>query len=542
MRPALKALAEDSFDVLIVGAGIHGACAAWAATSLGLKTALIDQDDFGAATSANSLKVIHGGLRYLQHGNLKRMRESIRARRRFLSLAPHLVRPQPFVVPTFGGGMRGKNTLRIALKLNDLVSWDRNAGLLPEQQLPAGRILSVDEARSIWPSLYRDVYDGAALWYDALCHDTERLTLFFALAAQSRGAVIANYVKAARLLIEGGATAGIEAKDVLGDAAFPIRARAVINAAGPWWKQWPGAAAGNHPLVGAWNVIVKSQWFGRYGVGLESTHVHHDAEAILKRGRRNLFFVPWRGGTMIGTVYEPFVGDPATYRPSRAAIESFIDEINGVLPAAKLTPDRVTLLHIGVQPAAPVGSSPEPDKHSEVVPESVRGFFSIKGVKYTTGLTVGETAAVTAARALGRPAQLPKDPKSRSLNSADIRSSARERGLDLPDAVCERLARQYGAVTGDVLDEARADGGARLAGAPQYLCAEVRYAVKKESALRLADVLLRRTGLGTFQAPDETTRRAVLSELAPLLGWSAAQQAEELKHVEAGYARLTIPA
>ncbi|MCO5044806.1 MAG: FAD-dependent oxidoreductase, partial [Kiritimatiellae bacterium] len=137
MRSELKTLAADTFDLLIVGAGIHGVCAARAATKLGLKTALIDCDDFGSGTSANSLKVIHGGLRYLQHGNLKRMRESIRARRRFLLLAPNLVRTQPFAVPTRGVGMRSKMALRVAMALNDLVSLDRNAGLHSGSRIPA---------------------------------------------------------------------------------------------------------------------------------------------------------------------------------------------------------------------------------------------------------------------------------------------------------------------------------------------------------------------------------------------------------------------
>lgn len=494
MRAALKELAGETFDVVIVGAGIHGACAAWSASRMGLKTALIDAGDFGGAASANSLKVIHGGLRYLQHGNLKRMRESIRARRRFLVLAPKLVKPQPFAIPTYGSGVRGRAALRVALALNDLISADRNAGLDDGHRLPAGRLLSRSEAAQLWPGLPADAYDGAAVWCDALAHNTERLTLAFVLGARARGAVALNYVRATKVLEGGGAVSGVEARDELDGAAFPIRARVVLNAAGPWWQHWAPMGVRPGPLVGAWNMVVRANWFGPYGVGLESTQEHRDAEALVQRGKRNLFFVPWRGGTMIGTVYEPFAGDPAEYRPSSSSVESFIREINAVLPSAKLTMEQVTLLHVGVQPGSPGGVSPEPDKHSEIVAGPLRGMFSIKGVKYTTGLTVGEQAACAIARELGRPGVPPGDEP-------------------LPGAVPE----------------------------PENLGELVRRAVQDECAVRLADVLQRRSGLGTFEPPSRALREEVSVKMSALLDWSEVRRAAELRHVEEAYRALRVP-
>lgn len=538
MRDGLTSLTAETFDLLIVGAGIHGACAARAAARMGLRVALVDQDDFGAGTSANSLKVIHGGLRYLQHANVRRMRESIRARRRFLYLTPHLVRPQAFALPTSGAGMRGRAALRLALALNDLVSFDRNKRLLPEQRLPAGRVVSAEAAREIWPGLPPNTYDGAAVWHDALCHNTERMTLSFVLGARAAGAAVANYVRAERVLTEDGVATGVEAREVLTGNVFSIKARAVLDAAGPWWRQWGGAQpVARPPLVGAWNLLVRSRWFGEYGVGLESVQAHHDAEALLKRGRRNLFFVPWRDGTMIGTVYEPYAGDPSAYKPSRASIESFVGEINGVLPDARLSVDDISLLHVGVQPAAP-GGSPEPDKHSAVLAEPVRGLFSIKGVKYTTGLTVGERAAQAIARVLGKSEAVPCD-EPPAMEQGDVCASARARGLNLPAALGARLSEQYGPDAESVLDEARADAAMTLPDAPLYLRAEVRHAVKRERAVRLADVVLRRTDLGTFAPPGAPTLRSVAEEMTALLGWSAAQQEAELRQLAETFSRLT---
>ncbi len=488
MRAALKTLSSETYDLLVVGAGIHGACAAWTAARLGLKTALIDAEDFGGATSANSLKVIHGGLRYLQHANFSRMRESICARRRFLALAPHCVRPQAFAVPTRGSGIRSRAAMRLALALNDAISFDRNRGLSPSHALPRGRVLDRAEARAIWPLLPETAYDGAAVWYDGLAHDTERLTLSFVFDAAARGATAANYVRATGRQEANGGVHIVSVREELDQHAFAIRARIVINAAGPWWRQWLALPA--QPLVGAWNIIARKRFFGDVAVGLESARIHRDADAIVRRDTRNLFFVPWRDGTMMGTVYEPFTGDPSTYRPSAESIAAFIDEINAVLPGANLTPKDLTLLHIGVQPANPRGVSPEPDKHSEIT-EGPRGLFSIKGVKYTTGLTVGERAARLAARALGRSDQLPPDEPFRTP----------------PD-----------------------DG--------RDLRALAARAVRNEYAVHLTDLVLRRSGIGTFAPPDRETREALARWMGAELGWSDALREAELARLDAHMRRV----
>lgn len=489
---ALRLLAREAFDVVVVGAGIHGSSAAWTAARLGLKTALIDAGDFGAETSANSLKIIHGGLRYLQHGNLRRMRESIRARRRFLALAPELVRPQAFAIPTRGYGIRGRTALRVALALNDLIAFDRNIGVPGSHRIPGGRILSREEAERIWPQIPRDAYDGAAVWYDALAHDIERLTLAFALTARREGAVIANYVRAERLLEANGSVSGVRARDLLAGEEFEIRARAVLNAAGPWWQTWHAVGQGHrHPLVGAWNVIVRKRWFGDFGVGLESRREHVDAEALIQRGTRNLFFVPWREGTMIGTVYEPYSGDPSAYRPTLESVESFLAEINAVLPGANLSLADVRLLHVGVQPASTAGGSPEPDKHSELLEGPIRGLVHIKGVKYTTGLTVGESAAKRIAIHLGRKDRLAG--REELIRASPLRGSIAE---------------------------------------------QVRQAVSEEFAVRLADVVVRRTGLGTFEQPPVTAVDSVAAELARILGWSTGRLAKEKEDLADHYRRF----
>lgn len=548
MRDAVAALADGEFDVLVVGAGIHGAAAAWTAARLRLRTALLDQGDFGGATSANSLKVIHGGLRYLQHGNVRRMRESILARREFLALAPHLVRPQAFLMPTAPRGIRSRPALRVALAINDFVSLDRNQGLDDAHRLPGGRVLGAAEARAILPGLAPERVTGAALWHDALAENTERLTLSFALSAEASGATIANYTRACALRVEGGAVRGIEAEDAATGETLEVRARTVINAAGPWIERpWTGLTP-RFPLVGAWNVVVRRPIFGAYGVGLESTQEHRDRDALVQRGKRNLFFVPWRGGTMIGTVYEPFAGDPAEYRPSRRAVQAFLDEINRVYPPAALGMDDVTFVQVGVQPApeAVTEGSPEPDKHSEVIDAGSRGgprgMFSIKGVKYTTGPGVGRRAARLAARSLGRmdapPDELSLYGGEHVVTAEDVAEWAASRRLKLTAAAAKRLATQYGTRAEYVLDLACEDQAQPVPGLPDALLAEVRHALRFEHALRLADIFLRRTEWGSFSRPPPEAVRAVCDTMAKPLGWSAQQVEREERALLREYERV----
>lgn len=546
-RPSVQALAAQPFDVVVVGAGLHGAAAAWMTARLGLRTALIEQGDFGAATSASSLKVLHGGLRYLQHGNFPRMRESIRARRRFLQLAPHLCKPQAFLMPTHGGGVRSKAALRVALTLNDWIACDRNDGVRAERALPAGRLLDLEATRAVLQGVTDTAFTGGAVWYDGLAENTERLTLSFVLSAEQSGACVANYVRAAGLRMEGGAVTGVEAIDGVDGGRVQISARGVINATGPWLEQaWQGGTAGaeSFPLVGAWNIVVKRRWFGAYGVALESTRTHHDAEALVQRGKRNLFFVPWREGTMIGTVYEPFQGDPADYRPSRAAVLDFLAEINAVYPPARLTLDDISFLHVGVQPGPPrrAGDSVEPDKHSEVLDHATRGgprgLLSIKGVKYTTGLEVGERAGHLMAAQLGGMGA-PKTPVlyggAAWVTAEAVQAAGQRHGFSLNPATAARLAAHYGSEVEQVLEAARADGAALLPGTADVLCAEVRHAVRREHAVTVSDILLRRTDVGTLARPAPQVVQAVAELMAGMLGWSAERTQAEQAAVRARY-------
>ncbi len=196
MKRDLAALASRQHDLIVVGGGIYGAAAAWDAAQRGLAVGLVEREDFGSGASWNSLKTIHGGMRYLQKGRLGRLRESARERRTLLAIAPRLVRPLALVVPTYGHGVTGREALALGLLLNDLLTRDRNHGLPPAQQIPAARTVSAAAALRLLPGLARPHLTGAALWHDAQATSTERLTLAFVQAAASAGALCANHAEA----------------------------------------------------------------------------------------------------------------------------------------------------------------------------------------------------------------------------------------------------------------------------------------------------------------------------------------------------------
>ena len=248
MQRKIQALANTTFDLLVLGGGIQGACVAWEATLRGLSVALIDQSDFGAATSANSLKIIHGGLRYLQTADFNRMRQSIRERQILMRIAPHLVHPLPVLVPTYGHGLKGREAMMVALKLNDWISCDRNQGLNdPHKHIPPGQVISRQSCLQQVPGIAKQGLTGAVTFHDAQVYNSERLTLSFIKSAAQQGATVANYVKAIGFLQTGDQIQGVTAQDGPTGAPLDIRAKAVINTSGPWLNQVLGLLPMAHP-------------------------------------------------------------------------------------------------------------------------------------------------------------------------------------------------------------------------------------------------------------------------------------------------------
>ncbi len=401
MKRDLDKLDSVHFDIVIIGSGIHGAVLALEAVRNGYSVALLEKGDFGHSTSANSLKIIHGGIRYLQHGDFKRMRQSILSRRSMMRFAPHIVKPLACLMPTYGHGIKGREMMRLAFTIYDIIAFDRNRGLEKENCLPKGTSISDSECKGVVPGIKEEGLTGGAVWYDAIAENTERLILEYVKEAVKYGACVANYAEAVALESEDSGVSAVLARDPATGREFRINCSTVVNGTGPWLDDLADAGLdlSEQKWATAVNIIVKKQLFRKYAVGLEGYTEYTDKDAIIKRGKRLFFFVPWQEKyTMIGTTYKPYSGLPGSFSLTVADIEEVLDEMNGVYPDGRLTMEDVTFFHGGLLPMTEVdesrADSVQIDKSSRVIDHGreggIEGLFSIKGVKYTTAPDIAE--------------------------------------------------------------------------------------------------------------------------------------------------------
>jgi glycerol-3-phosphate dehydrogenase len=541
------ALARSEFDLCVVGGGIYGICAAHEAARRGLAVCLVERGDFVSATSSNSLKTVHGGLRYLQHADIRRMRESIRERAMLLRTAPHLVRPLPFVIPTHGHGLSSKGVMRTALLLNDLVGFDRSAGVREGRRIPPGRVIGREEVRAMVPDLDTRGITGGAVWYDCQIANTERLALAYLRAAVDGGAVCANYVEATELLLREGVVQGVRARDRLGGDVFEIRARTVVNAAGPWadrlLQALPGARNVRrfHPSK-AMNLVTR-RLFADHAVGFTVPTEFRDSDAVLNKGTRLFFVVPWKQFSLIGTRHLLYQGDPDDFRITEDDMDVFLGEINTACPSAALSRKDVLAVLGGLLPEVPRSGPHEVQlvKHSRVYDhanEGAKGLFSAIGVKWTTARLTAEEAVSLVERQL-RPGEAPRRPAERSLPGGDIEElevAARETApTEVSAAVMHHLRQNYGSIAGELLGYVRADPslGAELVAGSPVIGAEVVFGVEREMAQRLDDVVLRRTELSAGGHPGPEALRRCAELMGPVLGWSPERRETEIARTEA---------
>ena len=548
-------MAENEFDLLIIGAGIYGAASAWEAASRGLKVALIDKGDFASGTSSNSLKIIHGGLRYLQHADFRRMRESITERRILMHIAPHLVHPLPCVMPTYGHLVKGPEVMRFALLLNDIISFDRNQSGDPQKHLPMGRILSKEEIIHQLPFIDHANLTSGALWYDARMHSSERLVLAFIKSASRHGAVIANYVKADSFIFSQDRVTGIMARDAVTGDRFTIRAKLTLNTAGPWINKLLASLngwAGNNPFAfsTALNLVVNRRFTENTAFGFSSEKVFKDSDALISKGSRLLFAVPWRNITLFGTEHAPYSGEAERFRVTEEMIGRFLDEINSALPEHKIERDEVVFHYGGLLPMTGVNQKTGDVtlvKHFHLIDHKKEhgpdGLVSVLSVKFTTARDVAQKAVDLVFRKLKVKFVKSETGRKRLVGGdiddfSDHLQNAIARKQSLTKEAIVQLAHNYGSEYGQVLQ--LANGKPHLSAyvdeERSVPAAEVVHAVKEEMALTLADVVFRRTQLGSAGNPGETSLGKCAEIMAGQLGWSAQRTRDEIQSVINAYA------
>jgi glycerol-3-phosphate dehydrogenase len=546
MKRNLIPLSNQIYDLVIVGSGIYGACLAWEASLRGLSVAIIDQADFGAATSANSLKIIHGGLRYLQTADFKRMRESIQERTALMRIAPHLVHPLPVLVPIYGHGKKGKEVMQLGMKLNDLISCDRNKLADPQKHIPNGRIISTQDCQKLLPNLPSQGLTGGAIFCDAQVYNSERLTLLFLQSAEQIGAAVANYVKVTGFLQAGNCVTGVQAKDILTGNQFEIRAKTVVNTCGPWLNRVLGLVQqpAKIQLAKAMNLVLRRSLFETYAVGLSSRNCQNQSS-------RFLFIAPWRNKSMVGTYYTVCNQDPDDFQITNQDILNFLNQINQTYPSANLKLEDVAFVHGGLLPQSDIKTKtgePLLSKHYQLrdhAQEGLNGLISVVGVKYTTARDVAQKTVDLIFKSWGQ-----KPPQSVSTQvplyggkienfTSFLNEAINNSPYGLSKAVVSRLVYNYGSAYPNVLQYLRSERKpgycSRQSDERAVLQAEVLHAVDREMAQKLSDVVLRRTELGSAGHPGEQALKLCAETMGKELGWSDRRIKQEIEEVNRVY-------
>jgi len=529
------ALADADYDVAVVGGGIAGAGAARELALRGISVVLLDKGDFAAATTSESSKLVHGGLRYLELWDFGLVRESLAERARLERLAPHVVRPLPFLVPVYRDSTRSLIAVRIGLRLYD---W-----LTPGRDRERYRVLPPIDALSLEPSIRPEDLVGAGYYFDDLLVSPERLCLENVLSACRHGARAFNYAQVEDIVRDGrGAIAGVKARDLLTGRVATLGARIVVNATGPWVDDLRALAGvrdrGPH-------IVRRTK-----GIHCLLPRLTDRAIYLSTSDDRMIFIIPWREFSLIGSTDTDFDGDPDRVFATREEVEYLLGEARKALADARVAPSSVVYTYAGVRPLSHDGRRRASDvsrAHKIVVEEGGR-FVSITGTKLTCFRSLAEELGDRITRTLRRRARC--GTRSLTLDGADADAGAVEgrawmdvtadvaaTGLSRP--TLETLVATYGRNYRRVAELAgKVPGGAdRLCPHNADVVAQLHHALAEELTVSLQDFLLRRTGIGTSRCQGSDCAAAIGERMAALAGWSRRRLDAELDAYTAHVAR-----
>ena len=503
-------------DLLVIGGGITGCGLAREAALRKLRVILVEKRDLAWGTSSRSTKLLHGGLRYLEQGHLGLVREALREREALARMAPHLARPLDFVVPTRRGGHPGRLSARIGLALYDLLA-GRSA-------LPAGRSLSLEEFTSKLPQLALGDNGhsllGALLFSDRQTDDA-RLTITVARDAAALGAQVRPHCEVTGLVERHGSIVGARCLDHESGEKLDIEAGLVLNATGPWADRLRSMAGASdravRPSRGTHLVLPD--------LGLTSAVMMEGS----RRGQR-LFALPWRGVTLLGTTDDEDGGDPDTVAPHEQDVRQLLEQARRHFPAANLTSSSILSSFSGLRPlVADKGDTVSVTREHRVL--NAHGMLTLVGGKLTTWRSMAERTIDIACARLGRgtagrgaSAQRPLPGGVPWVASDDARLAG------VPRETARHLLALYGSEAVDVAEMARSipEGMRPIAPGARDILAQVDFAVRREMALRLEDVLRRRLSCGHLPAVMRAAAPAVAARMRILLAWTPQRELREI--------------
>jgi glycerol-3-phosphate dehydrogenase len=530
----LDGLDGAPLDAVVIGGGMAGAGVARDLALRGAAVALFEKGDFASGASSKSSKLIHGGLRYLELGDFKLVRESLREKKTLERLAPHLVRPLPFLVPVYRGASRGLIKVRFGMWLYDL--------LTPGKKTERYRVVRPAAALAMEPGVRAEDLLGAGYYFDDLLLYPERLCLENALSAARHGARVFNYCQVEEFIPGARGLDGVKVRDLLSGRVHAVRARTIVNCAGPWVDRLRALAG----------VADRSPRLLRTTKGIHCLLPRMTERAVYlsTHDERMIFVIPWRGFSLVGTTDTDFDGDPDQLWATREEVTYLLDEVAKVLPDERVKVDQVAYTYAGVRPLSyePGRSASAVSREHRVVPEGPDGrFLSVTGTKLTCFRSLAEDVGDRVMRALGRrevsrTARTMLDGTDAEAGKIEVRAwmdvSEEMAATGLSRATLRMLVETYGRAFPRVLDLGRKlpDGFERLCPSNPEIVAQLHHAVREEVAVSLQDFLLRRTGIGQSRCQGLDCAEPIAARMAELAGWTPRRLDAELeaysKHVE----------
>ena len=520
MKRDFAELTGKTFDLIVVGGGIIGTGIARDASMRGLKTLLLEKEDFAYGTTSRSTRLIHGGLRYLQHFEFSLVRQDMREREILLKIASHLVHPLPFLIPLV------KPTDRIVMSMGtlvyDILSFDKS--------LPDRKHYSRDETLKIEPTLEVEGLRGSYLYYDCQVPFPERLCVETAISAAENGAIVLNHARVTVILKDGNTVKGAKFQDTLSGKEYQVSSRMVVNAAGHWMDSICGMMYGQPK-----DMVRRTK-----GVHLVTPKISNNAMMFYARSDGRVWFItPWQGYSIIGTTDTDYRKDLEAICAEKEDVSYLMQEVQHSFPHLKT--EDIFYAYAGLR-SLPYTGDERPSNVSRAHKlidhqrtDGIEGFISVLGGKITGYRGIAEEVTNTICKKLGvkavcKTAKTPL-PGAPAVTKKQIEDSARETGM--PIETVAHLADFYGSRFSRVLEMVKTDtrGKQPLCPHSKDILAQIWYAVSEESSLSVSDFMLRRSSSGLMQCRGTDAVETVANEMGRLLGWNPQEQKTQI----AGY-------
>ena len=534
-RIPIQNLKENIYDVIIIGGGITGACILWDATLRGMKTLLVDKNDYASGTSQATSKLIHGGLRYLKNFEIGLVRESLRERRNLARISPHALYTMGFQIPLYD--FKNQLMMKVGMVLYNQLSFDRNKMIHLDNLIPEYRFHNREETIHEIPEIPRENLKGSYLYYDYANLNPERYTTEFIFSARNQGAICRNYTEVLNIKKTSTGTYNVELKDNLTGETTILETKTLVNSAGPWADKIESMT-----FAGMETKLVRSK-----GIHIITRKICKDTTVVLKKKNgTHLFVIPWRNKTIIGTTDTVYMDSPDALKITKKDIEELLEEVNYAYGSIQLKLEDVDFYYGGLRPLVEQEgkSTYNASRKLEIMDhakEGFPGFYSALGGKYTTSRLLAEKLVDKIVEFLPTKFSECKTETTPILGGhfSDFKSLEQDLQKEFPSESGEKietLVHRYGSEARTILKNYPSEKEVFvLQNNEHFYGEEIAHIVSKEDIIFASDFYFRRSGVGVPGKPDSENNEKILSKLGEYLGWDKKRLAEERSCVENRY-------